>query len=136
MITIGPNTALALSFSGVLGIYLEFLRPGRAVAGCLGIVLLMWGGYRLWLFGPTLAGSLLIGLSILLFGSELVLNSRFAAGVAGTAALFFGLQRLLPPQHAFNTAFLIPVTMMLGVLITLVCISAREARRSKRPDLS
>lgn len=133
---IGPNTALALSFSGILGVYLELLRPGRAVAGCAGVALLLWGGYRLWSFGPTRAGGLLLAVAVILFATELLVNSRYVAGVAGTAALFAGLRTLLPAAHSFNTAFAFSVSLVLGVITTLACISAREARRSKRADLS
>jgi membrane-bound ClpP family serine protease len=132
---IGPNTALALSFSGILGIYLELFRPGRAIAGCAGIALLLWGAYRLWLFGPTVSGSLLLALAAILFVTELLVNSRYLAGATGTAALFAGLKLLLPSSHALNTAFTLSVSLILGLITTLFCISAREARRSKRADL-
>jgi membrane-bound ClpP family serine protease len=133
---IGPNTALALSFSGVLGIYLELIRPGSVIAGCAGVALLLWGGYQLWLYRPTAEGCLLLVLAGALFGTELLVNSRFAAGVAGAFTLFYGLSRLLPASHAFNVPFLASVCVVLGLITTLACISAREARRGKRADLS
>ena len=133
---VGPNTALVLSFSGVLGIYLELLRPGRIVAGCAGVALLLWGSYQLWLYRPTVEGRLLMGLAAALFMTELLVNSRYAAGVAGTFTLFYGLKRLLPASHAFNLPFLASVCVVLGLMTTFACISAREARRSKRSDLS
>jgi membrane-bound ClpP family serine protease len=133
---IGPNAALALSFSGVLGIYLELLWPGRVVAGCVGLALFLWGCYQLWLYRPTAEGCLLLVLAAALFGTELLVNSRYLAGVAGTLALFYGLDRLLPAPHALNVPFIASVCAVLGLITTLACISAREARRTKRADLS
>jgi membrane-bound serine protease (ClpP class) len=134
--SIGPNTALALSFSGVLGIYLECLRPGRAVAGCVGIALLLWGGYDVWLFGARGSGGLLLGLAVLLFLVDIFVNTRFLAGAAASAVLFTGLKLLLPPSHAFNGALTLFVSVVLGCVTTLACASARESRRNKRADLA
>jgi membrane-bound ClpP family serine protease len=133
---IGPNMAVALSFSGILGIYLECLRPGRAVAGSVGVALLLWGGYQIWTFKPTPTGGLLMGLAVLFFLMEILVNARFLAGVLGTAVLFGGLKLLLPTPHALNTPFVFTVSLVLGVVTTLACAAAREARRNKRADLA
>lgn len=131
---IGPNTALALSFSGILGIYLECLRPGRVVAGCIGVALFIWGGYQVWLFRPTTSGCLLLALAALLFVLESLVDTRFLAGVAGTIVLFAGLKLLLP-SHPPNTVLMLSLSLILGVVTTLACVSSREARRNKRADL-
>lgn len=133
---IGPNTALGLSFAGILGIYLECLKPGRAVAGSLGAGLLLWGGYQIWMLKPTPTGGLLLGFAVVFFVLEIFVNARFVAGVAGTAALFAGLKLLLPPPHALNTRLVFAVSLSLGGMTTLACASAREGRRSKRADLA
>ncbi len=135
MITVGPNTALALSFSGVLGIYLECLRPGRIIYGCLGIALLFWGCYSLWLFHMRLEGLLLLAVSLLLFAFEAFFNARFFAGAAATVALFGGLKTLLAPPHRLHPVFAFSIAVVLGLITTLLCASAREARRSKWADL-
>ncbi len=131
----GPNTALALGFSGILGIYLECLRPGYAIAGCLGAASLLWGGYQLWFYRPTVDGCSLLIAAILLFILELARNTRFAAAISATVALCLGLNRLLPSPHQLNRTLAACISVALGAVTTLACTAVREARRNKRSDL-
>lgn len=135
MLSIGPNTALALAFSGVLGIYLECLRPGSVIAGCIGIALLLWGAYSLYGYGPTGAGCLLLALAGCLFLLEIWVNTRFVVSVAATFTLFAGLKYLLPAPHGVHSVFALSLSLTLGLITALLCVSAREARRNKRSDL-
>ena len=64
----GPNRGLAIVVAGILGICLEFLRPGLVIPGVTGSVLLVLGFHSLWLFplsevDPRAAG---IAVSVLL----------------------------------------------------------------------
>lgn len=132
---IGPNTALALCFAGVLGIYLECLRPGRVIAGCVGGALLLWGTYVLFTYRPTIRGSLLLLLGAILFAVEILYRTRFLSSIAGAAALFLGLRELLPSPHAIQPLFAMYVSLVFGLVTAPLCAAAREARRNKRSDL-
>lgn len=135
IVPIGPNTALALAFAGLLGIYVECLRPGRVIAGCLGISLLLWGSYALYGYGPTARGCLLLLLAAVLFMLEILFRTRFLSGLAGTAALYAGCKLLLPPPYRIHSAFALSLALVLGLITTLLCVSARESRRNKWSDL-
>jgi hypothetical protein len=74
-------------------------------------------------------------LAALLFLLEILFRTRFMAGVAGTAALYAGCRLLLPPPHQIHSAFALSLSLVLGVLTTLLCVSARESRRNKWSDL-
>lgn len=132
---IGPNTALAISFSGLLGIYLECLRPGTIIAGCVGVAFLLWGAYTLYTFGPSGRGCLFLLLAAVLFAIEIWRNTRFLSAIAGTAALFLGLKELLVPPHQIQVGFALSLSVVLGVITAFLCTSAREARRNKWADL-
>jgi membrane-bound ClpP family serine protease len=80
-------------------------------------------------------GVLLLALAVLLFSIEMIWNTRFAAGVAGTVALFAGLKELLPPAHRIHFVFALSLALVLGLITTLLCYSARKARRNKWGDL-
>ena len=134
--SIGPNTALALTFSGILGIYVECLRPGRIVPGCVGLALIAWGSYTLFRYGPTSLGCFLLGAAVLLFALEILFNARYLAGAAATIVLFCGVKLLLPSPRGVQSVFGLSVCLVLGSITTLLCASAREARRNKQADLS
>jgi membrane-bound ClpP family serine protease len=133
---IGPNTALALSFTGILGIYLECLRPGRVIAGCIGVALLLWGVYVLFTYRPTIRGSLFLLFAGVLFAVEIFFRTRFVSSMAGTAALFAGLRELLPPPHPIQPLFALCVSVVFGFVTALLCAAAGEARRNKRRDIA
>jgi membrane-bound ClpP family serine protease len=134
-VLIGPNTALALAFAGLLGIFVECLRPGRVIAGCIGIALLLWGSYALYGYGPTARGCLLLLLAAVLFGLEILFRTRFLAGLGGTTALYAGCRLLVSPPYRIHPVFALTLSLVLGLITTLLCMSARESRRNKWSDL-
>jgi membrane protein implicated in regulation of membrane protease activity len=74
-------------------------------------------------------------LAAVLFALEIVFRTRFLAGFGGTAALYAGCSLLLSPPYRIHPVFALTLSLVLGLITTLLCISARESRRNKWSDL-
>ena len=85
----GPNRGLALVVAGILGICLEFLRPGLVIPGVTGSVLLVLGFHSLLMFplrdvDPRAAG---IALSLLMLLAGWLLPIAYRARRNKTARI-------------------------------------------------
>jgi membrane-bound serine protease (ClpP class) len=130
-----PNTAFLLAAFGILGIYSEFIWPGRIVPGLLGAAALMCGCYFLAQHSPSGAGLLLIGIATALFTAEAVYRTYFLAGAAATVCLAVGVCKLFNSGPAISAGMAIPVSVVLGGLTMFLGSAARRAKRNKRSDI-
>jgi len=129
----GPNTAFCLVIFGMLGIYCEFIRPGRVLPGICGAAATVTGGYHLWRAIPSAFGLELLTLAVALFILDAFINTYFLAGASATAALAFGFVRLIPGDHGIHPLLSIPWCIAFGAITMFLNWSARRARRNKRP---
>jgi membrane-bound serine protease (ClpP class) len=132
---IGPNVAFLMTVAGVLGIYCEFIWPGRLLPGIFGAVLLIFGVHALWRLGPTVTGLILIGIAATLFIGDAVWDSRFVAGCAATVALVAGSALLLPRPFQIAPVLAVTLPVILGVVTMGLSYTARRARRNKWSDI-
>jgi membrane-bound ClpP family serine protease len=104
--------------------------------GVLGSIVLIIGAYFLWLNAPTRIGLLLVGLATLLFLVETLWNTRFAAGIAGTTLLSFGVYRLFTGPSRIGLGLAIPVCIVFGAISVFLAYGARRARQNKWCDVT
>ncbi len=116
-------------------IYIEFLRPGRIYAGVLGTGALVWAGYSLYRNSPSALGLALIGSAAVLFLIEALLPVFGIAGLAGTAVLATGACKLFLQPPWIVPSIGIPLSIVFGMLTTLLAYTAKRARHNKRSDL-
>ncbi|MBV8549717.1 MAG: hypothetical protein JOY54_00330 [Acidobacteriaceae bacterium] len=132
---IGPNTAFVLAIFGVLGIYCEFIWPGRVFQGLLGAAALVTGGYVLYRQSPSTGSLGLIAASALLFLAETIWSTRFIAGVLATAALAAGACTMFSEPPRIGPGLAIPLSCVFGAITTALASIARRARRNKWSDI-
>jgi membrane-bound serine protease (ClpP class) len=136
LIVASPSLAFVLLVVGVLGIYREFLNPGRVIPGLFGLALVVISVYALAQNEPTVAGMVLVGIGIVLFVVEARWNLRFLPGIVGTLFLIDGFRRLVAGPQGINIVFIVVGSIMLGAATILMAYGARRARANKWSDVA
>ncbi|HEY3458375.1 MAG TPA: hypothetical protein VGK64_27590 [Bryobacteraceae bacterium] len=119
---IGPNVAFVVAILGILAIYWEFLRPGRVYPGMLGAASLVLGAWSL--------GLMWLAAAAVFFLVESCWNTRYLAGLGGTAAVILGAYR-----HHVALYLAVPLGLAFGGVTIWLAAAAKRARRNKRVDL-
>jgi len=130
-----PNIAFVLFLVGSLGLILELAHPNfvTGILGAISIVLAFIGFGSLPL---NLAGLLLIGLAILLFGLELTVTSHGLLTIAGIVCLVLGASALYTepgsptaPDVAVSFPLVAVTALAAGGFMAFVVWAAVRARR-------
>lgn len=129
------SAAFILLIFGLLGIYAEFVWPGRVIPGAAGCVLAVAAVYFLWRNSPTPMGVALLGIAAGLFVAEALWRLNFIAGVAAMTALAWGFCVLLPVPRRISPAVAIPGSTVFGALTMFLLWGAKRARQNKRADI-
>jgi membrane-bound serine protease (ClpP class) len=135
LVLASPTLAFVLLIIGVLGIYREFLNPGRVIPGVVGLALTVIAAYCLWQNGPTAIGLVLIGAAVLLFVAECLWDFYFLPGILATLLLMDGFRRLIPAPKGISLAFAVVGSCVLGGVTILLAYAARRARQNKWSDI-
>lgn len=135
LVIASPTLAFTLLVIGVLGIYREFLNPGRVIPGIFGLALTVISVYGLSQNGPTVIGLVLISVAIALFVVESLWDLRFLPGIVATLCLIDGFRRLIEGPQGINFAFAIVGSIILGAVTILLAYGARRARQNKWSDI-
>jgi membrane-bound serine protease (ClpP class) len=98
----GPNTAFCLVIFGVLGIYCEFIWPGRVWQGVAGAAAAVTGAYFLWRLKPLAIGLELLALAAVLLILDAFVETCWIAGLTGTIAIVFGLENSCRERTEFT----------------------------------
>ena len=133
--SIGPNTAFVLALFGVLGIYCEFIWPGRIYPLLLGSSAFVGACYSLWRLSPSRISLVLIGAAIVLYLAELLWNTRFAATAAATGFLAAGFCDMFHSPPWIVPGFAIPVCCAFGAITGALCYYGRRSREKKWSDI-
>jgi len=136
-----PVEAFLLVLSGTLGVYCEFIRPGRVFPGLAGSVLAAAGIRGFACMQLTRAGMVLIGLAIALFLLEVFWLEAFwranlLAGLAGIVSLTIGFCLLVRGPGGIPPALAIFAGISFGCLTLFLCCGAKRARRNKWSDVA
>lgn len=131
----GPSSSFILALLGILGIYSEFIWPGRLLPGLLGAAALVCGSHFLWRHSPSRVGLLFIVLALVLFILESLYRTYFVAGVLASAFLAVGACILFHEGPGIDAGVAIPASTAFGALTTFLGSVAKRARLNKRFDL-
>jgi membrane-bound serine protease (ClpP class) len=130
-----PNAAFLLAVLGVLGIYIEFIWPGRILPGLLGAAALVCGCYFLARHSPSNLGLVLIGIALVLFIAESLYSTYFVAGAIATACLAIGARKLFNSVPEITAGVAIPASIVFGGVTIFLGSAGKRARRNKRSDI-
>jgi len=132
---LSPNLGFALAIAGILGIYCEFVWPGKVWPGSAGALILVSGAYSLSRYSPSKHGLALLGLAALLLSIESLRETRLVAGIAGTIALAAGSYTLFSGILRIAPVLGLPASAVFGGVTIWLANGARRARSNKRADL-
>lgn len=128
-----PNVAYLALFTGVLFIYLEFVRPGSVVPCVIGSVLAMLSIAALWQY-PIRFGAVMLHLAaFLLFYADARFHLAGMAGLAGAASMALGAVYFVDPLTAISIHTDVAIVVALpfaGITVWLLSIAIR-ARKAK-----
>ena len=132
---LSPNCCFTLFAAGMVLVYVELLRPGLYVAGCLGTASLSAAVFYFshYALAPFALG--LIGVSVLLFIIESIWESNYLAGGIGTAIICLASTWLVAPPNTIAPILAIPVCLCVGAASTYLARQTRLARQNKTVDI-
>jgi membrane-bound serine protease (ClpP class) len=128
--------AFILVLLGAVGLYVEFIRPGRVVPGLTGSLLAVAGMHGLAGAQLNRTGIAVTVIAAALFLIEAFWRIDFLAGLGGTAALTVGCCILVQQPARLSPALTIPACIVCGSATTFLCWQGKRARRNKWQDLS
>ena len=129
-----PDFALLLLAVGIVGVYIEFSRPGLVLPGVLGATLAISALSALAMFPFTLPGALLIIFALCLFVLEALFPTRAILMLAGIGAMVEGALLLIDTEKSasgIHLAVALAVTIPFALITTFLVSIAIRARRNK-----
>lgn len=129
-----PDFAVVVLVFGALLIYLEFNVPGTIVPGAIGTLLVLLALFGLNLLPIHYTAVFLLISALTLIVLEAKFSSHGVLGLAGTAALIFGLVTLVDgpiPEQRVHLATAVGMGMAFGVITFVLAYIALRARRNK-----
>ena len=128
---LSPNGTLLLASTGVLLIFVELNRPGRAIPGALGLLLTLLGVSRFLRFGVQPWAVLLLAVCIFVYGANLWREVPLWLLVPAILATMVGMRALVPRSASSSVA--LPVAVLCGGLLgTASAVLTRVAHRARR----
>jgi len=129
-----PTVAYLLLMLGMLGIYVEFTHPGVVFPGVVGALCLLLFAIASQALPVSAIGILLILLAIVMFILEIKVVSYGMLTVGGIVSLVIGSIMLIDgpiPELRVPTALVLPVSILIAGLVTLVLWLAAKAHRAR-----
>lgn len=130
-----PQIAYFLLLGGIAGLFFELSNPGAVFPGVLGGICLVLGLYAMAVLPVTVAGLLLIFLSVLLFILELAIASYGLLTIAGVVSLFFGSVLLFDFEYGLASlplATILPTVLVISAFIAFALYLVTRAQLKPR----
>ena len=127
-----PDVIFLLLALACLAFVVEAANPGMTVPGATGVTLLLGAGLGIREQPVTPWGFVLIGLALLAFAAEQVVDEP-GAGALGGALLLLATGLVLFPDERVEPAVLLPVSGFVGVGAVVAARTARRVRYARRP---
>ena len=100
-----PNIAYLLMSVGILGIMIELYSPGLLLPGVTGVIALLLAFISLGSLPISWAGLILIGVAVIMFGLEVMVQGFGMLGVGGIVAFILGSLFLYRPVGPVSPAW-------------------------------
>lgn len=118
-----PNIAYILLMIGLAGLYFELSHPGAIFPGVIGGISLILAFYSLQTLPVSIAGILLIVLSMVFFIMELKITSYGLLSIAGVISLTLGSLMLFEgdsPAMRVSLSLLVPTVLLISGFFIVV----------------
>ena len=126
-----PQIAYFLLLGGIAGLFFELSNPGAVFPGVFGGICLVLGLYAMAVLPVTVAGLLLIFLSVLLFILELAVASYGLLTIAGVVSLFFGSVLLFHFEYGLSSLPLSTILPTVGVVCAAIIFALYLVTRAQ-----
>jgi len=127
-----PEIAILLLIVGLYGLLFEGYNPGAIIPGVAGVICLLLAAYALQVLPVNYVGLALILFGLALITAEAFVPSFGALGIAGIAAMIFGLIMMFDsdiPGFGISIAFVTGVALVAGLLLLWLLSYLVKARR-------
>ncbi|MDQ2776648.1 MAG: hypothetical protein M3Y57_17275 [Acidobacteriota bacterium] len=135
-VDLSPGLAFTLVITGTLGVYCEFVWPGKVWPGAIGSMLLIFGAYSFARYHPSTHGLILLAFAAALFLIETFRETHLISGIAGIVALAAGFCTLLDKPRTIPPVLACLLSVIFGSVTVYLANGAKRARRNKRIDLT
>jgi membrane-bound serine protease (ClpP class) len=129
---IDPNIIALMLSLGVVGLLVELWNPGLVLPGTVGAISLLVGLYGLQVLPVSVAGVLLLLLSLGLFVTDALVTSHGALTLAGAVTFVIGALMLFDPAGPAYQVSLWTALAIAGTLVLLLGIALSRVARARR----
>ena len=129
---IDPNIIALMLSLGVVGLLVELWNPGLVLPGTVGAISLLVSLYGLPVLPVSVAGVLLLLLSLGLFVTDILVTSHGALTLAGAVTFVIGALMLFDPAGPAYQVSLWTALGIAGTLVLLLGIALSRVARARR----
>ena len=129
---IDPNIIALMLSLGVVGLLVELWNPGLVLPGTVGAISLLVSLYGLPVLPVSVAGVLLLLLSLGLFVTDILVTSHGALTLAGAVTFVIGALMLFDPAGPAYQVSLWTALGIAGTLVLLLGIALSRVTRARR----
>ena len=129
---IDPNIIALMLSLGVVGLLVELWNPGLVLPGTVGAISLLVGLYGLQVLPVSVAGVLLLLLSLGLFVTDALVTSHGALTLAGAVTFVIGALMLFDPAGPAYQVSLWTAIAIAGTLVLLLGVVLSRIVRARR----
>jgi membrane-bound serine protease (ClpP class) len=129
---IDPNIVALMLSLGVVGILVELWNPGLVLPGTVGAISLLVGLYGLQVLPVSVAGVLMLLLSLGLFVTDALVTAHGALTLAGAVTFVIGALMLFDPAGPAYQVSAWTALAIAGVLVLLLGVALSRIVRARR----
>ncbi len=129
---IDPNIIALMLSLGIVGLLVELWNPGLVLPGTVGAISLLVGLYGLQVLPVSVAGVLMLLLSLGLFVTDALVTSHGALTLAGAVTFVIGALMLFDPAGPAYQVSLWTALAIAGTLVLLLGVALSRIVRARR----
>ena len=129
---IDPNIIALMLSLGIVGLLVELWNPGLVLPGTVGAISLLVGLYGLQVLPVSVAGVLMLLLSLGLFVTDALVTAHGALSLAGAVTFVIGALMLFDPAGPAYQVSLWTALAIAGTLVLLLGVALSRVVRARR----
>ena len=129
---IDPNIVALMLSLGIVGLLVELWNPGLVLPGTVGAISLLVGLYGLQVLPVSVAGVLMLLLSLGLFVTDALVTAHGALSLAGAVTFVIGALMLFDPAGPAYQVSLWTALAIAGTLVLLIGVALSRIVRARR----
>jgi len=129
---IDPNIIALMLSLGVVGLLVELWNPGMVLPGTVGAISLIVGLYGLQVLPVSVAGALMLLVSLGLFVTDALVTAHGALSLAGAVTFVIGALMLFDPAGPEYQVSLWTALAIAGTLVLLIGLALSRIVRARR----